>query len=394
MDASGPPAQKKQRTDSSVAPVASVAAKKEKARLVAAIADTKEKGITAAAARNLEELRRLSVKHEALVCALRRAQPGRFQDFAAIHVGLVAEHMGKMLSARDLGRLRSTAKDLEEAGKLSVKLWSESGVRMGKALAALHAKCKKILSERDAAIAALGPMPGFDQPLYRLIDAWKERRQTFIDACNAKLDALKDAPRSPHLPDVLNFEALCDGALVPWSARQRPPPRIDVEVKYEGGYIFCGAGYVEVPYNPRRVTWHCLPPENIRPGNIVRRVGDTVEAKKKSGRRSCDRPIRGENRREWRRAIVTCVHAPVGEVHLSKKADAGGRSLRCWIAPGCMSMVRRPFVSRETRMAREAWSRRDPDDCSLGWSSFDFSEEAAFARLLKTRRVKALLGGD
>ena len=41
----------------------------------------------------------------------RRARPRKFQDFAATHEGVVAEHVAAFLATRDVGRLACTAWD-------------------------------------------------------------------------------------------------------------------------------------------------------------------------------------------------------------------------------------------------------------------------------------------
>ena len=67
--------------------------------------------------------------------------------------------MASLLATRDVKRLMRTAKDLKGAGELTFKkLWSGSGERMGKALAALEAKREAARAEAkaklDQAIAA------------------------------------------------------------------------------------------------------------------------------------------------------------------------------------------------------------------------------------------------
>ena len=46
------------------------------------------------------------------------ARPRKFQDFAATHQGVVAEHVASLLATRDVARLMRTAKDLKGAGEL------------------------------------------------------------------------------------------------------------------------------------------------------------------------------------------------------------------------------------------------------------------------------------
>ena len=91
------------------------------------------------------------------------ARPRKFQDFAATHQGVVAEHVASLLATRDVKRLACTAPELKDAGALTFKLWRGSGERMGKAIAALEAKREAARAEAKAklakAIAALGPKP-------------------------------------------------------------------------------------------------------------------------------------------------------------------------------------------------------------------------------------------
>ena len=59
------------------------------------------------------------------------ARPRKFQDFAATHQGVVAEHVASLLATRDVKRLACTAPELKDAGTLPFKLWRGSGARMG-----------------------------------------------------------------------------------------------------------------------------------------------------------------------------------------------------------------------------------------------------------------------
>lgn len=91
------------------------------------------------------------------------ARPRKFQDFAATHRGVVAEHVASLLATRDVKRLACTAPELKDAGELTWKLWRGSGERMEKAIAALEAKREAARAAAKAklekAIAALWPKP-------------------------------------------------------------------------------------------------------------------------------------------------------------------------------------------------------------------------------------------
>ena len=71
------------------------------------------------------------------------ARPRKFQDFAATHQGVVAEHVASLLATRDVKRLACTAPELKDAGTLTFKLWGGSGERMEKALAALEVQRRR-----------------------------------------------------------------------------------------------------------------------------------------------------------------------------------------------------------------------------------------------------------
>ena len=213
-----------------------------------------------------------------------RARPRKFQDFAATHQGVVAEHVGALLATNGVARLMRTAHDLHDAGTLTFKLWDGCGKRMGDARGALKAKYATARApaqaKLDAALAAHGPEPPRHPPVDVALvggagvgvggggvagqadreqarSTWRERRDeiraAYLAEVRPKLKAVDDTQRAPDLPDLPDGLALHH--LVPW-APGRPP--------------------------------------------------------------------------------VSCV----AEVHLPKQADAGGKSLRCWrVAPGNLCII-------------------------------------------------------
>lgn len=220
------------------------------------------------------------------------APPRKFQDFAATHKGVVAEHVASLLATRDVARLMRTAPELRAAGELTFKLWGGSGERMAKAIAALEAKRKaaraEVKAKLDEAIAALGPKPNqYIEAMRAAWLRWGERVAPVNKAHDAelrtKLKAIDDAPRSPDLPSVLPAGvALC--CLIPWVAA----------------------------------------------------------------------PLRLPSK------IAACV---VGEVHLPKQADAGGKSVRCWrraswVSHGvALAASRATLDAADPRAAMEAGKR-------------------------------------
>ena len=150
------------------------------------------------------------------------APPRKFQDFAATHKGVVAEHVGAMLSTRDVARLMRTSKALKEAGETTFNLWDGSSARMEGAIDARKAKIKAAREKLDKAIAALGEKPKELGPWGGDVEeaeraTWREwygKVTALRETYRMEIHSIDVVYRSPHLPDLPSGRAMISH--IPW----------------------------------------------------------------------------------------------------------------------------------------------------------------------------------